>query len=73
MAMPKCNAQKASFKAFSDKQIKHVTEWKLMVKKWESDQSQPNPYEIPKSDTGGYVSKLYIFASTVVIPRQIGG
>jgi hypothetical protein len=62
VAVPERNAQKAAFEAFSKKQTKHITEWKLMVEKWESDQLEPNPYEIPKSGTGGCLSKIYIFA-----------
>jgi hypothetical protein len=72
VAVPERNAQKAAFEAFSEKQIEHVAGWKLMVEKWESDQSQPNPYEIPKSGMGN-IFNINIFVSSVVIPRQIRG
>lgn len=37
---------------FCEKQSAHVSEWKQMVLVWEADQSQPNPYEIPKTGAG---------------------
>jgi hypothetical protein len=44
-----------------------------MVEKWESDQSQPNPYEVLKSGVGSYEFKINTFASSVVSSRQIRG
>ena len=37
------------FKQFSDLQIRDVPEWEKMVKVWEKDHSQPNPYVVTKS------------------------
>jgi hypothetical protein len=45
-------AQKEAFDLFCEKQSAHVSEWKQMVLVWEADQSQPNPYEIPKTGAG---------------------
>lgn len=50
-AIPESVAQKEAFDVFSEKQSAHVLEWKEMVLAWEADQSQPNPYEIPKTGT----------------------
>ena len=40
---------KGHFKRFSDLQIRDVPEWEKMVKVWEKDHSQPNPYVVTKS------------------------
>ena len=37
------------FKRFSDLQIRDIPEWEKMVKVWEKDHSQPNPYVVTKS------------------------
>ncbi|KAJ7649195.1 hypothetical protein B0H17DRAFT_958657 [Mycena rosella] len=48
-AIPERNYQKEAFQTFTEHQLENVPAWKAMVKAFECDATQPNPYELPKS------------------------
>ncbi|KAJ7096584.1 hypothetical protein B0H15DRAFT_773847, partial [Mycena belliarum] len=48
-AIPERNFQKEAFTTFTENQIEHVDEWRLMVEAFEADPTKPNPYDLPKS------------------------
>ncbi|KAF8145475.1 hypothetical protein K438DRAFT_1630027 [Mycena galopus ATCC 62051] len=48
-AIPERNFQRDSLATFTDHQAEHTPTWKTMVEAFEADDTQPNPYELPKS------------------------
>jgi hypothetical protein len=48
-AIPERNFQRDLLATFTQHQAEHVPAWKAMVEAFEADQTQPNPYELPKS------------------------
>jgi hypothetical protein len=48
------------FDRFSDLQLKDVPDWERMVKTWEDDHDQPNPYTVTKSGKICRISQIYI-------------
>jgi hypothetical protein len=58
--LPERELQKASFDVFTEQQQDNVESWQAMVKAYELDNRQPNPYELPKSGTCGFTVSRYV-------------
>jgi hypothetical protein len=57
-ALPERQLQKDVFDAFSEQQVDNVESWRTMVEAYEADDTQPNPYEFPKSGSWVHLSTV---------------
>jgi hypothetical protein len=48
-SIPERNFQRESLATFTENQAEHVGEWMAMVQVFEANNTQPNPYKLPKS------------------------
>jgi hypothetical protein len=56
----KAHNHQEHFNRFFDLQLKDVLGWERMVKAWENDHGQPNPYIVMKSGNFCQISQIYI-------------
>ncbi|KAJ7459117.1 hypothetical protein B0H11DRAFT_2160606 [Mycena galericulata] len=59
-AISERNVQQEALATFTEAQAEHVGEWMEMVKAWDADSTQPNPYELPKTGVSEHDVRLQL-------------